>query len=262
MNDKEKLKKKQNNISDKERINREKHSNLWIVRISVVFTVFTIAFYFIWFGLISNQNLSIKTADWGTFGDFVGGFGSTLLALVTIVLIYKSIQTQLFEFSRLSDLHQKQNIDSRFFNLLNLHNNLIKEVRGSVKNQIYKGDQYLHNLLCYYKEIETDVNQVKVDLGKRKISLLHIINNLSAMIEFLKVKEDTGLLEPEEVEEYLEVMRTQLNSNELLILAYLVRNVSQNNYNILESNQIFKYLDTEDHLSEKDRIVINDLLVK
>jgi len=247
-------------MNDRHRVTNEKIIMLSIVWLSVIFTALTILIYFFWFYFISNQQLSDSSADWGTFGDFIGGFGSTLLALFTIILIRKSISIQLDEFSRLSDLSEKQNIDNRFFNLLNLHNNLIKEHQGKINGKAFKGEEYLRELLTYYKRNENQLDEIKDDLQKRKISLLHIINNLATIIEFFKKKETSDVISSEDMEEHIEVLRTQLNSNELLILMYLVNNVNLDKEKILKESKIFKYFDSEENLPSKDKTVIKELL--
>ena len=43
---------------------------------------------------LSSGRLSEESADWGTFGDFVGGFPGTLIALATLFALALTLHLQ------------------------------------------------------------------------------------------------------------------------------------------------------------------------
>lgn len=46
------------------------------------------------YGVLLNGPLSQASADWGTFGDFIGGMAGTVIALATLVALVVALQLQ------------------------------------------------------------------------------------------------------------------------------------------------------------------------
>lgn len=99
--------------------------------IVVVFSVVVVARYINNFGM----ELSTSNADWGTFGDYIGG---TLNPVIAGFAFYWIIQSYRLQKDELSDTRQllqhqnsvlnKQNFESMFFQLMSLLNELIKDL--------------------------------------------------------------------------------------------------------------------------------------
>jgi hypothetical protein len=53
-----------------------------------------VTIYFIWFSSINNQLLSKNSADWGVFGDFVGGVANPLVAFFALMWLIRSVTIQ------------------------------------------------------------------------------------------------------------------------------------------------------------------------
>ena len=73
-----------------------------------------------------DNGISKDTADWGTFGDYIGGIIGTILSFFSIVLIYATYKNQV-ENSRL------QQFETTFFNLLQNQREILKSIKGYIE---------------------------------------------------------------------------------------------------------------------------------
>lgn len=69
-----------------------------------------------------NIKLPIDYIAFGTYGDFFGGVIGTLFAIIGVVIVYYTFIDQ-------SDFQEKEQIESRFFELLNLHEKNVEELK-------------------------------------------------------------------------------------------------------------------------------------
>ncbi len=53
--------------------------------------------YLIWFFIVNDYNLSMKTSDWGSFGDFIGGLLNPLIAYLAFYWLTVSVLVQKIE---------------------------------------------------------------------------------------------------------------------------------------------------------------------
>ncbi len=214
--------------------------------------------YFIILGVGFGQEFSADSSVWGTFGDYFGGIGGTILAFVTIFLLYKSISIQLIEFSKLSRLQQQQTFDTKFFNLLAMHNDILRNVQGHVQNngksEFYIGREFIEKYAENLKKEQVKGADVKKMLGKKKNLFrglfIYLKNVIDLINEFSNVKEH-----------YLELLRSQVSNNELLIIAYYISNDDWEDmlpyFELYKESLIFKYLDIEKDIEENDTVLRN-----
>lgn len=76
---------------DIEKIERSVKLSRWIV--SSIFII-TLASYVGWFALSQGQALSVKSGDWGAFGDFIGGLLNPLIAYSAFYWLTVSVVVQ------------------------------------------------------------------------------------------------------------------------------------------------------------------------
>lgn len=117
-----------------------------VVAVAVGSVVFVFGAYFFMFG---GDGFSRSSADWGTFGDFVGGSLNPLLSffglialLLTIVLQGRELELTRKELKRSADSQEKtqllldsqiktqakQQFESTYFSLLNQHNKKLEDI--------------------------------------------------------------------------------------------------------------------------------------
>lgn len=77
---------------------------------------------------------SDNTGDWGTFGDFVGGTLNPFLSFLALVILLRTFSMQREELKDTQQILQtqsntqiKQNFESTFFSLLNVHNQILAD---------------------------------------------------------------------------------------------------------------------------------------
>lgn len=68
----------------------------WFRRIAFALPFILMTVYFWWFSK-NNIPISKSSGDWGTFGDFIGGFLNPIFALIAFYWLTRSIQLQLHE---------------------------------------------------------------------------------------------------------------------------------------------------------------------
>ncbi len=83
-----------------------------IAWVAAIIYVLAVAVYIGWFGYHLNYDVSPNSADWGTFGDFVGGLINPAISLATLILVALAYLAQRQELSEtikaLSDSAKEQ----------------------------------------------------------------------------------------------------------------------------------------------------------
>lgn len=70
--------------------------NTWFAA-AVIVWLMSMGSYLVWFYYLNEQPLSTASSDWGTFGDFVGGFVNPLVALFTLNFVIRAYRLQSVE---------------------------------------------------------------------------------------------------------------------------------------------------------------------
>lgn len=80
-----------------------------------------------WNRIPFNTNHSIDYNAFGTFGDFFGGFIGTLFAILGVIFVYFTYINQI-------DYQEKEQIESRFFELVKLHKDNVETLKKNDDN--------------------------------------------------------------------------------------------------------------------------------
>lgn len=105
-------------------MNYEKFKKTLIIIVTCVTVFFGLEFIF----NSSDWTLGpIDTAIWGQYGDLVGGFVGTIVALVGVLLLFETLKEQ-------RRIYTKQQVETRFFELLKLHRDNVTETHSKGKN--------------------------------------------------------------------------------------------------------------------------------
>jgi hypothetical protein len=132
-----------NDFSDDEIKARELTRSLWVLpAAAIVIAGALVLVYLIWFGLVQGAPLATATGPWGEFGDFLGGVLNPIIAFMSLMAILATVSLQVREL-RLSsrelrnssqalttqtDILRAQAFDSLFFQLLRLHNEIVRDM--------------------------------------------------------------------------------------------------------------------------------------
>lgn len=85
------------------------------------FTVFFAVAFIFKTGKLTNGE--IEPSIWGQFGDIVGGFVGTIVALVGVLLLFETLKQQ-------RRANSRQQVETRFFELLKLHRDNVSEMQS------------------------------------------------------------------------------------------------------------------------------------
>jgi hypothetical protein len=97
-----------------------------------------------------NIGTSIDYEAFGTYGDFFGGVIGTIFAIIGVVYVY-------FTFINQVDFQKKEQIESRFFELLKLHEKNVEELKN-IDSDIF--NLYIRNIKSFASIIK-EFNQEK-----------------------------------------------------------------------------------------------------
>lgn len=71
-----------------------------------------------------------ESADFGTFGDYVGGFVGTIVGLISIIFLYRTYKIQLDISAKQELKQQSQQFESAFFALLIQQRDILQNIKG------------------------------------------------------------------------------------------------------------------------------------
>lgn len=92
----------------------------WLMGIGGAFTICFTILYFLKTGEINSEDINIDVFD--SFGSLIGGVVGILFSLAGVVLIIQTLNEQDEDFS-------KQKVESRFFELLHIHRENVKDMK-------------------------------------------------------------------------------------------------------------------------------------
>ena len=113
-----------------------KNKIIILVVILSIFILLMILFVFWTWKIPLSSDFSIDYNAFGTYGAFFGGVVGTLFAIAGVVFVY-------FTYKNQSDFHKKEQIESRFFELIKLHDKNVEELKNIDRNIF---DLYIKNI--------------------------------------------------------------------------------------------------------------------
>lgn len=105
---------------------------LWII--STLLGIYLLAKFIIatasYFQILYTNETCLSLDKFGQIGDFVGGFGGTIFAFVSLLLLYDTLTSQLKDSKLNRELIQIQQFENTFYQLLDLHNRNIETIES------------------------------------------------------------------------------------------------------------------------------------
>lgn len=188
----------------------------------------------------------------GTFGDFLGGVLNPILAFLTfigliftIIIQRKELHLARIEYRKSaealanqSDSAKEQNIDNTFFNLINLHNNITNElvvtviedssgklymkkpVGKLIEERAFTGRETFTVIRKLISKDSISGKLLKRNYDKFQVQrnnvVSHYFRNLYQILNYIS---SSGLDEKQQ-RKYARIVRSQLSSDELIILYF------------------------------------------
>lgn len=204
----------------------------------------------------NEYKISEKAADWGTFGDFIGGTLNPTLAFLSFLALLQTIKIQSKELKETkkatrdsaSALQEQsrsiklQNFENTFFNMLNLHNEIINNITIEEKYDFYYTSDKCEKVSISYKKLENIKTKRKaieeicsmitnfmiVKNSFRKFPktydlchevfqdiLGHYFGNIYQILKFISTSQNI-----DNKRKYSDLFRAQFSSDELQLLFY------------------------------------------
>lgn len=104
-----------------------------IILFTVVFALFVL-FIFLFKTTSLSTSLPIDSSIFADYGTLVGGIGAALFTLATILLIIQSLNQQSEQFTDQNTQQRIEQIESKFFRLLDLHRQNVNEMDSKGKS--------------------------------------------------------------------------------------------------------------------------------
>ncbi|HCT85922.1 MAG: hypothetical protein A2X11_05955 [Bacteroidetes bacterium GWE2_42_24] len=93
--------------------------NKYSIELSIIILGFTAIHLFLLFPTYRGE--TIEAAKAGLFGDFIGGYLGTTFALISVVLLFRTLKAQ-------KEVFTKEEFKSQFFDMLKLHRDNVSEI--------------------------------------------------------------------------------------------------------------------------------------
>lgn len=204
--------------------------NKFDIILKVFFTFSSLAIFIVLFFAIylyvkkfGGNGPSPNLADWGTFGDYMGGTIGSILGFASIVLVC-------FTFVKQNNSQILQQFESTFFNLLSLQIEIKNSISGCLNIDIkglsdkLLGSEYINELV---KHIYTESLQCEYSILEYKQYLLDRFEDLDQaeqtlgfyfrhLYHIFKYVDESNI--PDKMKnKYIGILQAQMNDNELHI---------------------------------------------
>ncbi|MBU8720514.1 putative phage abortive infection protein [Bacillus subtilis] len=173
----------------------------------------------------------VNFTNLGPIGDFFGGttvglfnLASILLVLTTVKMQGKELRETRTEFETTNTTLIKQQFDNTFFNMINLHNEIVK----GLKIKDYYGKYALSFLNSSIKLQYQDSEMKKIEKRTRLEIIYndfykeyyfgHYFRNMYRIMKFIDLEDNE--LTINEKKNYIGILRAQLSTGELLLILY------------------------------------------
>lgn len=225
-----------------------KKTFLYILVVCLALIAFVLGLYVINF----HGSFGSEQATWGTFGDYVGGVLNPIFAFASLIAILYSMHLQSEELENSSNelqrsaealnsqiaISKQQTFDNTFFQLLSLHNAIIKDMdlKDSKNIAVSEGRDcfrtYYLKFKNHYIVAQDNITEAKGSYEAESMEHIevaydnffkdnqsnvgHYFRNLYHIIKFI----DNAEMVKETKKRYASIIRAQLSSYELALLFY------------------------------------------
>ncbi|MGN7241052.1 putative phage abortive infection protein [Priestia megaterium] len=193
------------------------------------------------------------TTKRGSFGDFFNGITTPIISFCTLVAAIWAYLFQQKQFNIQKEQTDKQRIENQFFQLINLHNEIVNSMHydqegGNLKGRAYFREIY-QKFIDYYNE-DDSLDRNKYYLIMRRIDneeydqLYHYFRNMYQL--FRCVYKNQNKLSNEEQGDYIEIINAQLTYYEKHLLFFNTKFYGSDGFfDILEHYKFFKEYSNE-----------------
>ncbi|MFB5193621.1 putative phage abortive infection protein [Neobacillus sp. KR4-4] len=214
----------------------------------IVWTIFTI---FLTIGNYMRNKLTFG-GDLGQIGDFFSGTSTPILTFLAVLFAYFAFKSQGEQIRLQKDQAETNRIETTFFQLLDLHNQIVKSMEYKYKGGketgrgffkvAYKDLLEIHTKKGKERFYKSDISSSMKDLDfKHKEILPHYFRNLYQLFKWIDKNKDH--LKEKGCEEFIDFVRAQLSHHEIILLYfnanYMDSEYGTNSYTGVDTEQKF-----------------------
>jgi hypothetical protein len=183
-----------------------------------------------------KADLSDTVAEWGQFGDYMGGLLNPLFGLISVILIAATLRSQ-------TQAARLQAFESQFFALLDLHSSVVQGIDRKMKDKTI-----MHGRDCFrlfYRKIVSISQRDRVSMSTAYQKFLevdgweieHYFRTVYHM--FKHVKDGHAHIEASDVQRkrYYDLIKSQLSQYELVLLWFNVQSINKGNWDVILREQ-------------------------
>jgi hypothetical protein len=224
------------------------------------------------YNLTSEPTDSVIYSNFGTIGDFIGGILNPILALIGLFALLTTIRLQIKEFKltreefiRQAEALEMQQVDNKFFQMLDELNNLINRLEHSGAQGIKIFDELVTSSESYFYDIEkfqTKFNQFNYDFDSTyKYYFLNLYQIINYIDQNVKYKDDDPKEKKDRIKklakEYINIIRAQQTRSQLKLLFFNcigISSFSTTRYKeLVEKYAFFEHVRYSDLLTKYDK---------
>ncbi|CAI6221437.1 putative phage abortive infection protein [Bacillus subtilis] len=225
------------------------YAGITVCVVAVITPFLTLLFVWLFRKTIDFDNL-------GPVGDFFGGTTVGLFNLASILLVLATVKMQSIElketrieFETTNKTLIKQQFDNTFFNMINLHNEIVSSLHISDHQGKYALSYLNSQIKSYYGTVQLDDKRARIvrsyESFYAKYYFGHYFRNMYRILKFI---DETEELSVSEKKNYIGILRAQLSTGELLLIFYNALSVRGKKFKAL----ILKYNFFDDLLDDDD----------
>lgn len=165
-----------------------------------------------------KQDISTSAAEWGQFGDYLGGILNPIFGLISVVIISATLQIQIRS-------SRKQEFDNQFFALLTLYDSVLQSIdrHSSRDGSVRKGRDCFY---LFYRDIVKISEKNKVPLSVAYSSFLevrgweieHYFRTVYHLFKHVRDGQSSSLVSESEKKKYYDLIKSQISQHELILL--------------------------------------------
>lgn len=202
-----------------------------IATILALLTIFCVNF--------RKMDVSETAAEWGQFGDYMGGLLNPIFGLISVVLIAATLKSQ-------TQAAKLQAFDNQFYSLLSLHNSVLQSIDRKMDDKTVKYGRDCFKL--FYRKIVNISQKDRVSMTTAYQRFLEkdgweIEHYFRTVYHLFKHVKDGGLdidASDGQKKRYYDLIKSQISQYELVLLWFNAQSINKGNWDVILGESIAK----------------------
>jgi hypothetical protein len=189
---------------------------------------------FVFFLNFRKADISSAVAEWGQFGDYMGGLLNPVFGLISVVLVAATLRSQ-------TQAANRQAFENQFFALLGLHASVLQSVDRKMKDGSVKRGRDCFQL--FYKKVVAISQQDRVPIAtayqrfleKDGWEIEHYFRTVYHLFKHVRDGHAAIAASESEQKRYYDLIKSQISQYELVLLWFNVQSINRGNWEAILS---------------------------